>query len=357
MTRFDRALVREMVSLSTLSLTALMAIYAVVLMVRFLGRAALGDMEAGAILPLLGFAVLRFLPILMSLALFIGVFMSLTRVWRDSEAVIWMGAGVGPLGWVRPVLLFALPACLLIGVFTMEGLPWAARAQAQFERDLKADKDEVSSLAPGVFTEAEQGSRVYFVEHLSEDGLRVENVFVQAPLQGRMGVVTASRGHVETRENGEHYLVLEEGRRYDGVPGEADFRVASFSKYAVRMPAPGLTDPERGPRTQSLTELLEHPSPAFMGELVWRLGHPLCALLLCLLAVPLSYVNPRAGKSLNVVFAILIYNAYNNFVGVSEQWVSEERLSAAAAVVSVHGFMAGLILLLFWHRFRGPWAG
>lgn len=356
MTRFDRALAREMVSLTTLSLTALLAIYAVVMLVRTLGRAALGDLAVNAVLPMLGFSLLRFLPILLSLALFIGVFMSLTRLWRDSEAVIWMGAGVGPLGWVRPVAIFAVPVSLLIGLISLEALPWAARAQAQFERALDAGKDEVSSLAPGVFIETEQGSRVYFVEKLSPDGLQVENVFVQAPLQGRMGVITARKGHVEAPVSGDHFLVLEQGRRYDGVPGEADLRVAKFSEYAVRMPARALVDLEKGPRAQSLGDLLQHPSPAYLGELAWRLGHPLCALMLCLLAIPLSYVNPRAGKSLNVVFAILIYNAYNNFVGISEQWVTEGKASFVEAIFLVHGSMLCLALALFWRRFRGPWA-
>lgn len=40
---------------------------------------------------------------------------------------------------------------------------------------------------------------------------------------------------------------------------------------------------------------------------------PVSALILAqLMAIPLSYVNPRAGRSANMLIAILIYAIYSN---------------------------------------------
>jgi len=89
---------------------------------------------------------------------------------------------------------------------------------------------------------------------------------------------------------------------------------------------------------------------------VSRLGYPISALLLCLLAVPLSYANPRAGRSLNVVFTVLIYAAYSNFIGLSEGWVERATLGVLESLLLVHGGMLLALLTLYWHRFRGPWA-
>lgn len=355
MRRFDRALTREMAAMTASTFVALLAIFLVVILVRVMGRAAVGDLEAGAVLPLLAFGVLRYLPVLLSLALFIGVFMSLSRIWRDSEAVIWMGGGVGPLGWARPVLLFALPMVLFISLVSLEGLPWTARKQAEYERVLES-RDEVSTLAPGMFTEFGDGQRVHFVETLSTATQRVSNVFVQSQIHGRTGVMVAGKGHVETMENGERYLVLAGGRRYEGVPGAADFRMVEFETYSVRIQPQAIEEIARRPRVLTVAELLATATPAQMGELVWRIGFPLSALLLTLLAVPMSYVNPRAGKSMNVVFAILIYVAYNNFVGLSEGWVSRGKMGPADALGLVHGGMLILLLMFYWQRFRGPWA-
>lgn len=315
----------------------------------------MGDLEVGAVLPMLAFGVLRFLPVLLSLGLFIGVFMSLSRIWRDSEAVIWMGGGVGPWDWARPVLLFSLPMVALIALVSFIGLPWAAKQQSDYQRMLES-RDEAAALNPGMFTEFGQGRRVHFVESVSADGQQVRNIFVQSQMHGRVGVMVASRGHVQTLDKGERFLVLEQGRRYEGNPGEADFRMGSFESYAVRLQPQATAETAEGPRMLTMSQLWAQPTPTNMGELVWRLGYPLIALMLVLLAVPLSYVNPRAGRSLNVAFAILIYLAYNNFVGLSEGWVTRSRLHAGEALLLTHGSMLLVLAAFYWQRFRGPWA-
>lgn len=355
MRRFERALTREMAAGTGVGFTALVAIFGVVLLVRTLGKAVVGDLDVEAVMPMLGFGVLRTLPVLLSLGLFVGVFMSLSRLWRDSEAVIWMNGGVGPWGWARPVIVFVMPVVLIIAFVSLEGLAWGARKQAEFEQVLAA-KDQLSTLSPGVFSEDRDGKRVVFVEKISRDGRHVENVFVQSLERGRMGVTFASQGSIKQMDNGDTFLVLEQGKRYEGMPGAADFWMAMFKSYSVRIPPHVVEERGMSARTMKSADLIGNPSLTNMGELVWRLGYPISALLLCLLAVPLSYSNPRAGRSLNVVFTVLIYAAYNNFIGLSQGWVERAKLGAGESLLLVHGIMLLILLAMFWRRFRGPWA-
>ncbi|MDP2786901.1 MAG: LPS export ABC transporter permease LptF [Pseudomonadota bacterium] len=354
MRRFERALTREMAEGAAVGFAALVAIFSVVILVRTLSKAVAGDLDVDAIMPMLGFGVLRTLPVLLSLGLFVGVFMSLSRLWRDSEAVIWMNGGVGPWGWIWPVLLFVMPVVLIIAFVSLEGIAWGARKQAEFEQVLAA-KDQFSTLAPGVFSEDRHGKRVVFVERISHDGGHVENVFVQSFERGRMGVTVASQGLVRKMDNGDTFLVLEQGKRYEGVPGAADFWMAKFKSYSVRIPEQAVAARSVTARTMTTADLIRNPAPVNMGEWVWRLGYPISALLLCLLAVPLSYSNPRAGGSLNVAFTVLIYLAYNNFVGLSKGWVERSTMGATESLLLVHGLMLLVLLAMFWRRFRGPW--
>ncbi len=355
MRRFERALTREIAGMASMAFAALLSIFVVVLLVRVLGKAAIGDIAGAAVLPFLGFGLVRFMPVLLSLALFIGVFMSLSRLWRDSEAVIWMSGGVGPLGWARPVLRFALPVLAIVALVSLEGIPWSSRKQAEFEANLETSK-QATSLVPGVFTEDRQGNRVVFVESLTDDGLHVANVFIQSRERGRLGVTVARQGVVKPAENGDTFLVLDQGKRYEGLPGEADFWMSTFERYSVRLPPQAAVEKGPSPRTLSVAQLFQNPQPRNMGEWVWRVGYPLSALVLCLLAVPLSYVNPRAGKSMNVMFAILLYVAYNNLVGLSEGWVSRARLGPWQGILLVHGAMLAVMATFYWRRFRGPWS-
>lgn len=355
MRRFERALTREMASMASMAFAALSSIFVVVLLVRTLGKAAMGEISGVAVMPLLGFGFVRFMPVLLSLALFVGVFMSLSRLWRDSEAIIWMNGGVGPLGWARPVLRFAFPVLVIITLVSLEGIPWSTRKQAEFEQNLEA-RDQVSTLAPGVFSEDRQGRRVVFVETLSENGRHVSNVFIQSRERGRMGVTVARQGNVKEMENGDTFLVLEQGKRYEGLPGDADFWMSTYDSYALRIPSQAVVSKGLSTHMMSVSQLFRDPVPSNMGEWVWRIGYPLSALVLCLLAVPLSYVNPRAGRSLNVMFAILIYVGYNNVIGLSQGWVNRSVLSAGEGILFVHGTMLAMMMFFYWQRFRGPWS-
>lgn len=355
MQRYERAVTREMVASAAMAFAAMSAILVVVLLVRVLGKAALGDIAGEAVLPMLGFGFLRFLPVLLSLSLFIGVFVSLTRLWRDSEAVIWMNGGVGPLGWIRPVLRFCLPVVLIIALVSLEGVPWGLRMQAEYEQILQA-REQVTTLTPGVFVEDRQGRRVVFVERLDSDRKQVGNVFIYSQDRGRMGVTVARQGNVQSMDNGDSFLVLEQGKRYEGVPGEADFWMVAYERYGLRIPPQEVIERGTLPRMMGVAQLWQNPVPRHMGEWVSRLGYPLIALILCVLAIPLSYVNPRAGRSLNVVFAILIYAAYANVVGLSQGWVSRSVISAGQSLVLVHGAVLLLVAAFFWYRFKGPWA-
>lgn len=353
---FNSALIREMSSMGGVALVSLTGIVLVTLLVRILGRAAVGRIEHEAVFPFIGFGMLNLLPLLLSLALFLAVFLTLTRLWQDSEMVIWQGSGLGPLAWLSPVLRFALPITLLIAVLSLFVIPWAAQKRSDFER-LLASRDEASVISAGVFAEAAEGKRVFFVESIDTHSGKVRNLFIRSVQNGRDGVIVAHDGHVEVMDNGDRFLVLSQGRRYEGIPGAADYRMMEFDRYAVRLDTVTVEKEAQTPRTTSTAELLRDPTPANQAEWAWRLGYPISALLLAVFAVPASFINPRAGRSLNVIFALLVYTTYSNLTGLSEAWIGQQKLSLGASMLLVHGSMCVLVIWLYWRRLRGAAGG
>lgn len=350
---FQNALLRELTQTSGITLGALSAIILVTLMIRVLGWTASGDIAGTAILPFLGFGYLRFLQVLLTLALYMGVFLTLTRFWQDSEMVIWNSAGLTPLDWIRAVLKFAIPVSLLIAFMSLFLLPWAAQQRAEYEQYLSTQK-EISTLTPGTFTESVRDNRVFFVENLKEDQTEAKHVFIQSEQHGKLGIVVAQQGKVTAMENGERFLALENGRRYEGTPGSGDFKIVQFERYHFRL-EPGKADAlGNGPRERPSLELLNDPSPRSQAELSLRLSYPLGALILAVMAIPLSFTNPRAGRSLSVVFAIISYTVYNNIVGISQSWVLQEKLTGMQSLWVVHGIAVGILLTLFAWRYGLP---
>ncbi len=348
-----RSLLRELTLAASAVLAVLVAIMVTTQLVRVLGMAAGGRVAADGVGAVLGFTSLQLLPVVLSLTLFIAVLTCLGRAHRDSEMVVWAASGVSPLAWLLPVLGFALPVAVVTGALSLGLAPWASQKSDEFRRQL-ATRDESASVAAGVFRESRGGDRVFFVESLSREDGSVTNVFVHSVQHQRAGTMVASRGFLLTRENGDRFLVLENGRRYEGVPGSAEYRVMEFARYEVRIDTAQSRDAQRSVKSMPTTELLASPSAPHLAELTWRFGLPIMALVLALAAIPLSYVNPRMGRSFNIVFAVLLYMIYSNMLSIAQAWVAQGKVPAALGFWMVHAAMLVLTLGLFRWRAFGP---
>ena len=147
---FQRSLLREFGNLAVAVFATLFAITLTTQLIRLLGQAASGKLLSEAVLALLGFSALNYLPVLLSLTLFISVLMTISRSYRDSEMMIWFGAGLSLTAWVRPVLIFAAPLVLVIALLSLFLAPWANSQGEEYRRQLDS-RDELSRIAPGVF--------------------------------------------------------------------------------------------------------------------------------------------------------------------------------------------------------------
>jgi lipopolysaccharide export system permease protein len=346
---FQRTLLREFAHLAGAVFLTLFLIALTTRLVRLLGQAAGGKIPSDAVIAYLGFFALNALPLLLSLTLFITVLLTLARTYRDSEMVIWFNAGLSLTAWIRPVLVFALPLVLLIAALSLFIGPWSVQMAEQF-RSRVDTRDDVSRVDPGVFGESRSKDRVFFVESVSGDRRHVQNVFVSTMQHGRSGVMYSQKGLVEVAPNGDRYIVLLDGRRYEGIPGEADYRVMEFTRYAARVEAPAGQEPVPSEKSLSTLALLRDPAAQNLGELLWRIGVPASALILALLAIPLSFVNPRAGRSVNMLFALLAYLVYYNLLTVSQARVSQGKLDFSFGWWPVHAAMLLILLVLFAHR-------
>jgi lipopolysaccharide export system permease protein len=321
-----------------------------VALVRILGEAAGGRIDSQAVLAIVALSAVTYLPTLLTLTLFVSVLMTVSRAFRDSEMVVWFASGRSLFAWVGPVLRFAAPIIVLVALLGLAVSPWAQRQIAE-SRQRFAQRDDVSKVAPGRFIESGSADRVFFVERVDIEGATVKNVFLSHRSQGREGVIVAAQGVIETRPDGNRYLVLERGRRYEGVPGQAEYRMLEFERYSLRLDTkPEAPLAEMSARTKPTPLLWREPTPWHQGELLWRIALPIVATLLALLAIPLAYTNPRVGRSFNLIVAVLVFVIYNNAVNVVQAWVQQGRVPFATGVWLAHALMALLIVWLFARR-------
>ncbi len=336
-----------MASSAGATFTVLFTVLVTWTLISVLGKAAGGKVASSDVLALIAFAVLNYLPTILILTTFISVLAAVTRSYRDSEMVVWFASGMSLARWIRPVLTFGLPMVALVAALSMIVTPWAKLKSAEFvERFQK--REDLKRVAPGQFRESSSSDRVFFVERSAEGATVVQNVFVNSVEGNGHAIVVAKEGVIESDGKGGQYLVLSNGRRYQGVPGEADFQSMEFERYSMRVatqvPVLGADVPVSAMTTP---QLLAAPNRFTLSELLGRISQPIVCLILMLLAIPLGFVKPRAGSSANLILALLIFFTYNNLVKLIEASVKKGRLEFAAAWWPLHLTAALAVLALF----------
>jgi lipopolysaccharide export system permease protein len=349
---FQRALRRELVSTAGAVFTTLFTITITVMLIKLLGQAAGGRIASQDVIALMGFAGLRYLPVILILTSFISVLVVVTRSYQDSEMVVWFASGLSLSRWIKPILTFGLPIVALIAALSFFVTPWASRQSAEFlERFQK--REDIARVSPGKFQESSSADRIFFVEAVDGDAAKVRNIFVSTIKNGRSSVVVAREGSIAIEGNGDKFLVMDQGRRYDGVADESDFRVMEFQRYGVLVSkqSPSVVG-DVSARSLSTPALLANLNKFNSGELLWRMALPIMGLLLMLLAIPLGFANPRGGRSANLLVALLVFIVYSNMVSVLQASVVQERMSLSMGWWPIHFVAVLLIVMLFsWRLF------
>ncbi len=349
---FQRALQRELVSTAGAVFTTLFTITITVMLIKVLGQAAGGKVASQDVIALIGFAALRYLPIILILTSFISVLVVVTRSYQDSEMVVWFASGLSLSRWIKPVLSFGIPVIVAVIALSFFVTPWANRQSAEF-RERFQKREDIARVAPGRFQESSSADRIFFVEAVSGDSTKVQNVFVNTVKDGRNSIVVAREGSIALDERGDKFLVMDQGRRYDGMGDQTEFRVMEFERYGVLVSrqSQALVG-DQSARSLTTLELIADMNNFNAGELLWRISLPLMGLLLMLLAIPLSFANPRGGRSANLLIALLLFIIYSNMVSVLQASVVQKRLSFEAAWWPLHLTAAILIMMLFsWRLF------
>ena len=343
---FRRALLKELTATAIAVFLVVLAIGISRQLVRVLDLAAGGSVPSDSVFALLGFSAIFYLPLALAVTLFLSVLLVLTRAYRDSEMIVWFTSGQSLTAWIRPILMFATPLIVIIGMLSLGLSPWAEEKTQQYKRILES-RSEATALAPGLFKEARQSELIYFIESFDPLSNRINNVFIQSLENGRTVVTAALSGYLDTQPSGELYLVLLQGRRYEGEPGSADFRIVDFAKLGRHIETGTVRRDEPTLKSTPTADLFRTPSPLSTAELFWRIAVPVMAMLLVLMAIPLSFVNPRIGRSFNLMVAILVFAIYYNWISFAQANLGQGTIGLPFALLMTHGLMAAIVAFVF----------
>jgi lipopolysaccharide export system permease protein len=342
---FHSSLRRELSRSFGATLIVLVTVVMTMMLIRTLGQASRGSFNPSDVTLVMGYTVLSYLPTLLTMSLFIAIIASLSRMYRDSEMVIWLCSGKGLASLLRPLMRFSWPVFLAVATLSLLVLPWSK----QRIEDLKSQyqqRNDLQRITPGQFQASANGSRVFFVEKNLTEEKAGSNVFIASTENGKQTVTSARSGRVETLPQGQ-FLMLSRGQRLESNLTTHDLKLSEFETYATQVSTKVIDQAGVVPaNTLTTLALIESGTDRSLGELSWRIGLILASINFVIIGVATSSVNPRVNKSVNLVFSLFAFITYYNLINLGQSWIVSDKVEPVRFMLGLHGGI--FVLAVLW---------
>jgi len=317
-------------------LVVLVTVVMTMTLIRTLGQASRGNFNPTDVTQIMGYTVLAYMPILLSMSLFIAVISTLSRMYRDSEMVIWFCGGKGPSSLLKPLMRFSWPIFMVVALLALLVLPWSNQ-RIEYLKTQYEKRGDLERIEPGQFQESANGARVFFVEKNTQGQSTGSNVFIASTERGKETVTSARSGRVEQLPQGQ-FLMLNNGQRLERVIGTADIKLSEFVTYGTRIGDDAQSLAAYIPvNTLPTVTLINNPDLTRLGELSWRIGLLLAAVNFVIIGIGVSNVNPRLNKSINHIFAMFTFIVYFNLLNLGQNWIASGRIPFLTFLLALHG--------------------
>ena len=299
----------------------LVGIFMAYSLTRFLADANEGILSASAVAVLTGFKVVIALEVLIPIALYIGMIVTLGRFYSDHEVTALKAGGIGEGRIVAPVVWLSLTVAILVSALSLVVRPWAYERLYAFQAEAESSA-ELEDIAPGQFHLYGDRHRMVFLEHRDAGSGELEGLFVRSRSETGLEVISGSRGRLEAFAKPDaHRLELDNAFVYKQTQ-DADL-IGRFGSLSIFTPT--LTPEPVGykPKATPTARLLQSQVNDDRAELQWRLSTGVSTVLLALIALPLGRTRPRGGRYGRVLLAVAVYAIYFNFIGIARSGVEQ----------------------------------
>lgn len=323
--------------------------------IHYLNSAANGKIPGMLVMKLMMLELPTLMGLLLPLGFYVALLVAYGRLYAESEMTVLQACGYGPRQLLQHSFIMAGVVALLVLVIMVWASPFVAIERTKLLKTTGV-QTIIQTIIPGRFNAISGGNQVFYVASMDRDHTRAKHVFLARLVQKKgpphWDVLWAEAAYAETEsDTHEDYVILQNGKQYQGLPGQADYQVAEFDRYKARLPHPTF-EGNNDIRTFSTSSLwpLNNADVTKAAELQWRLSVPLMVLALTLVGVPLSRVNPRVGKYAKLLPAIVLYIVYANFMFISRNWMIAGKTPVWLGMWWLHLSVALLGVLLIWRN-------
>jgi lipopolysaccharide export system permease protein len=345
---FHSSIRKELARSFGATLIVLVTIVMTMMLIRTLGQASTGSVNPAEVSLVMGYTMLGHLPTVLTMSLFIASVGTLSRMYLESEMVIWLVSGRGLRSLLTPMVRFAWPMLLTVSVLVLIVWPWSNQQITELKERFE-QRGDLERVSPGQFQESANGLRVFFVDKESVENKQGKNVFISSHERGKQAMTSSKEGHVEII-NDERFLVLDVGQRVEQTVGETEIKVSDFKVYGTRISQDVKAAELKPAKATHSMVLLQNPTPSNLGELAWRIGLTIASFNFIVIALAITSANHRVGRGGNLALALFIFVMYYNFINLGQSWISGGKVQFAPFLLTLHGGV--FVLAISWLAVR-----
>lgn len=292
---------------------------------------------------------LDYLPLLLSLSLFLAIIIVLSRFYKNHEMSAIKSTGIGIKQLIIMMQWLAIPIALIVAVLHFNVNPWSKLAVEKIKNIAKTLPEKID-ISANKFHYFSKGSAVLYAKKVADGGASMQSVFLQFKQNNQTVFISANKGRIDyNNKTGESKLWLSNGGHRVSIQ-DKKVNQLKFSTYdlPLREGVGTLTTEaeliKNNIRAQDFGYLLSANNKEAKAEFYRRLSEPVVVILLSILAVLLSKTPLRdSGMGKNILLGIIAFMLYRNLILIAK----DEMLDGGINILWVNLLVAALIYWLY----------
>ena len=350
-----RYLFREIYSALLVSVLVVLLVLIASQFIHYLNDAAVGFITFTAVMKIMSLEIPLLLGYLFPLGLFLGILLGLSRLSVDRELIVLFACGMSRIKLLKMILGISLLVVMIITWLMLFEEPRIQQYRRNILQQAMGDLT-IDKLIPGRFQYFNQSNNswVFYSKAIHRSSSTLDDVFfahrkIMENGDAQWDVLASSHAtEIYRPDQKARFLVFEQGYRTIGVPGKNNYQIIKYDQYGVRLGYQELSSLGSDVKSMSTYQLLPlvFKQPDAAAEFHWRIAMPISAIILAIIALSLSYTNPRLGRFTKFFPAIIIYIAYGNLLFVGREWLAERKINLMWGMWWIHGIFLGIAIIL-----------
>ena len=286
------------------SLSILLIFFLLVVGSRVVGyfeQAAEGYIDPGIIMSVIALRFPDFITLLIPLSFFLGILITVSRLYAEREIYGFFSIGLAPIDLVR----FLAPQAIIYFVITLILSLYVApytKALSQEMLSIDSFEEQIEALQSKKLFSLKDGGGFIYVEDAEETNLKGVKLF--QPNGDNSFLVLADE--LIVKENGNDLdLNFLDGSLYKGIFSNSSQLVSTFGEFKLSLD--GNVNQISG---VSLSKIFDYSSTSDSASLQWSISIPFTIIVLLFMGVYMGAVKPRQGRFSVILPGMLVYVTY-----------------------------------------------